>query len=236
MLVALGELNPKLSWYAARASGLIAWSIVTLSILWGLALSTRLIRRKGIPAWLLDLHKFLGTLSIVFVVVHIVALCADTFVYFGPRELFVPFASAWRPGAVAWGIAATYLLVAVQLTSWAMKKLPRRVWHAVHVTSIPMFVFATVHGFTSGADNRNLAVQWAALTGSLFVFLLVSFRVLAPRRSARRAREPRRQIARAAAPAATAPAEAGLRRRSATRTATSETETGAETETAAVVR
>jgi predicted ferric reductase len=176
-------LNDKLSWYASRASGLVAWAVVTLSILWGLALSTRLVRRKGVPAWLLDLHKFLGTLSVVFVAVHIVALWADNFVYFGPRELFVPFASAWRTGAVAWGIAATYLLVAIQLTSWAMKKLPRRLWHRVHLLSIPMFVSATVHGFTSGADSANLAVQWVAVTAGLFVFLLVTFRVLAPRRS-----------------------------------------------------
>jgi predicted ferric reductase len=186
MLGAVGELNAKLSWYAARASGLIAWAVVTLSILWGLALSTRLIRRKGVPAWLLDLHKFLGTLSIVFVAVHVLALWADNFVYFGPRELFVPFASSWRPVAVAWGIAATYLLVAIQITSWMMKRLPRRLWHSVHLVSIPMFVLATVHGFSSGADNKNLVVQWLALTGGLLVFLLVAFRLLAPRRRTRR--------------------------------------------------
>lgn len=185
-VVVLGELNAKLSWYAARASGLIAWAVVTLSILWGLALSTRLIRRKGVPAWLLDLHKFLGTLSIVFVAVHVLALWADNFAYFGPRELFVPFASSWRPVAVAWGIAATYLLVAIQITSWMMKRLPRKLWHRVHLLSLPMFVLATVHGFSSGADNKNLVVQWLALTGGLLVFLLVTFRLLAPRRGARR--------------------------------------------------
>ena len=195
MHVILGALNTQLSWYATRASGLIAWSVVTLSILWGLALSTRLIRRKGVPAWLLDLHKFLGTLSVVFVAVHLLALWADTYVYFGPRELFVPFTSGWRPGAVAWGIAATYLLVAIQLTSWMMKRLPRRVWHSVHLLSIPMFVFATVHGFTSGADNRNLAVQWVALTGGLLVFFLVTFRVLAPRRAGRASDAPRTKVA-----------------------------------------
>ena len=67
----------------------------------------------------------------------------------------MPLASSWRPGAVAWGIAATYLLVAIQLTSWTMQQLPRRLWHSVHLSSFPMFVFATVHGFTAGADNRN---------------------------------------------------------------------------------
>lgn len=180
-----GALNSQLSWYAARASGLVAWAVVTLSILWGLALSTRLLRRKGVPAWLLDLHKFLGTLSIVFVAVHVGALVADNYVYFGPRELFVPFASAWRPGAVAWGITAAYLLVAIQVTSWMMKRLSRTLWHRVHLLSIPMFVFSTVHGFTSGADNTNLAVVWAAVTAGLAVFLLVGFRVVAPRRTLR---------------------------------------------------
>jgi predicted ferric reductase len=203
MTVALiAALNPKLSWYAARASGLIAWALVTLSILWGLALSTRLVRRRGIPAWLLDLHKFLGTLSLVFVGVHIVALWADNFVAFGPRELFVPFASSWRTGAVAWGIAATYLLVAVQLTSWAMRRLPRRLWHSVHLMSIPMFVTATLHGFTSGADGANVAVQWPAVTGGVFVFLLVSLRVLAPRRRPRPVASRPAEVPRGAEPSA----------------------------------
>ena len=184
----LAEVSPKLSWYVARASGLIAWSVVTASILWGLALSTRLIRRKGVPAWVLDMHKFLGTLSLVFVAVHLAALVADNFVYFGAAELFVPMASPWRPGPIAWGIAATYLLVAIQLTSWMMRRLPRKVWHAVHMTSFPMFALVTVHGFTAGADNRNLAVQWLALTGTLLVFFLITFRLLAPRRGSRSAR------------------------------------------------
>lgn len=213
----IGALDPQLSWYAARASGLVAWAVVTLSILWGLALSTRLIRRRGVPAWLLDLHKFLGTLSVVFVAVHLVALWADNFVYFGPRELFVPFASAWRSGAVAWGMAATYLLVAIQLTSWTMKRMPRKVWHSVHLLSFPLFASATVHGFTSGADNRNLAVQWVALTGGLFVFLLLTFRLLAPRRTAP-ARAATR-IDRGPDERTVEPSEAGLRGRSADRPA-----------------
>jgi len=176
-------LNGQLSWYAARASGLVAWAVVTLSLVWGLTLSTRIVRRKGVPAWLLDLHKFLGTLSIVFVAVHVLALWADNYVYFGPRELFVPFAASWRPSAVAWGIAATYLLVAIQLTSWAMNRMPRRIWHGVHVLSIPMFAMATVHGFTAGADARNVAVQWIATTGAVAVCLLVTLRMWTPTRA-----------------------------------------------------
>lgn len=177
-------VNSKLAWYSARASGIVAWAVMTASIVWGLALSTRLIRRKGVPAWLLDLHKFLGTLSLVFVGVHIFALWADTFVYFGPREFLVPMASTYRPAATAWGVVATYLLVAIEVTSWMMRRLPRKLWHRVHLMSIPMFILASVHGFTAGADNANMLVQWGAFTAALLVFFLLVFRSLAERRGA----------------------------------------------------
>ena len=60
-------VTTKLAWYVARSSGIVAWATVTASILWGLTLSSRLVRKRGVPAWLLDLHRYLGTLSLVFV-------------------------------------------------------------------------------------------------------------------------------------------------------------------------
>ena len=47
----------------------------------------------------------------------------------------MPFASSYKPAAVALGVVAMYLLLAIELTSLAMRKLPRRTWHAVHLTS-----------------------------------------------------------------------------------------------------
>lgn len=93
-----------------------------------------------------------------------------------------------------------------------MKRLPRKLWHRVHLLSIPMFVLSTVHGFTSGADNTNLAVEWVAVTAGLAVFLLVSFRIVAPRRKLRPVVPPTTAIAREPQPS-----EAALRGRSAPR-------------------
>ena len=59
-----------------------------------------------------------------------------------------------------------------------MRRMPRRVWHAVHMSSFALFITATIHGFTAGADNKSIIVQWAALTGSLLVLVLVLCRVL----------------------------------------------------------
>jgi len=188
-------VTAKLSWYVSRSAGLIAWALVAASIVWGLTLSGRLIRRRGVPAWLLALHRYLATLSLVFVVVHLLGLVADNYVHFGWRELFVPLASRWRPGPTAWGIAGLYLLVAIQITSWLMRRLPRRLWHTIHLSSIPLFVVGTVHGFQSGADRSNRLVIWSGLvvicvTASLLVVRIVRRRPtsgLLPTRRPRRA-------------------------------------------------
>lgn len=180
----LGAID-KLSWYVTRSSGLVAWALVTASIVWGLTLSARLVRRGGVPAWLLALHRHLSALSLVFIGIHLLGLVADNWVHFGWSELFVPMASPWRPGAVAWGIVALYLLIAIQVTSLAMRRLPRRVWHSIHLTSSIVFVTGTVHGFQSGADRGNRLVQWTCLTSCVLVLSLVVVRV-SSRRNRRR--------------------------------------------------
>ena len=164
------------TWYVARASGLLAWSLVTASILWGVVLSTRLVRRKGAGAWLLDLHRFLGVLSIVFTAVHVVVLTFDRYEPFSIAEILIPMASSWKPGAVAWGVVAMYLLVAVQMTSWMRRRMSNRVWHFIHLLSFPLFGLTTIHGLQAGHDRNSLLVRWGALTGSLLVIFLLGVR------------------------------------------------------------
>ena len=176
-------LDPRVWWWLSRASGIVAWLVMSAAVVWGLLASTRMIRRRGMPAWILDLHRYLGTLTVVFVAVHVGAIWADSFVHFTLRQLFVPLASSWRPHAVAWGIVSTYVLIAIQVTSWLMRRLPRKLWHRVHVLSIPMIAMATLHGFLAGTDRGNRTIQWAALVVLLGVVFLLATRLLSPRRS-----------------------------------------------------
>ncbi len=176
----IATMDTRTWWWITRAGGIVAWVVVAVAVVFGLLASTKLIRRRGVPAWVLDLHRYLGTLTIVFVAIHVAAIWLDSFVRFDAQQLFVPFASNWRPHAVAWGILSTYLLVAVQTTSWVMRKLPRKLWHRVHVLSLPMLVMATVHGFLAGTDRANRAVQWSAFAIGLVVIFLLAIRLLTP--------------------------------------------------------
>jgi hypothetical protein len=174
-------VSEKLSWYVARSSGIVAWATITASILWGLTLSSRLVRMRGVPAWLLDLHRYLGTLSLVFVVIHLGALWADNYVYFGWQELFIPMNSPWKSSAVAWGIVAFYLLAAIQITSWLMRHIKRKIWHAIHLTSIALWISATVHTFLAGQDRHNMLLQWFVFGSAILVVQLTLFRVITMR-------------------------------------------------------
>ena len=159
-------MNSQVWWFVARSSGIIAWALLTLSVCWGLLLSTRLLARRVSPAWLLDLHRHLSGLAVVFTGVHLVGLVADSYVTFGWAELFIPMASSWKPGAVAFGIVAFYLLLAVEITSLAMRRLPRSLWRWVHRSSFALFGFATYHGIVAGTDAGNVwyrIVTWTSI-------------------------------------------------------------------------
>lgn len=181
-------MNPHLWWYVARSCGIVGWGLLTVSVLWGLGVSTRLLGKKAPPAWMLDLHRFLGGLSVIFVGLHLVGLWADSYVHFGPAQLFVPFASRWRAGAVAWGVVGFYFLIAIELTSLAMKHIPRKVWQQVHRTSFVLYAVSTVHALTAGTDTKVLrpAALLSALVASLLIFFMWSVRILSPRGAGRK--------------------------------------------------
>ena len=159
-------------WYVARAAGIVSWTLLAAATLWGLALSTHALGKRPRPNWLLDLHRWLGGLAVVFTGVHVVALLTDTYVHFGVASVLVPFASAWHPAAVAWGVVALYLLVAVELTSLARAHLPKIVWRRVHFASFALFVMATIHGLTAGTDTKSAMARVVVMVvGSVFVGL-----------------------------------------------------------------
>lgn len=178
-------MNAQLAWHIARASGLVAWALATAAVVWGLALSTRIAGRRPPPAWIADLHRYMGGLALTFTGVHVVALLIDDWIGFTLTDVLIPFASPWRPAAVAWGVVALYLLTAIELTSLLRRRLSLRWWRAVHHTSLPMFVAGTAHLLTAGTDAGSRWVLATVLAAIAAVSYLSVVRLLTPRRRGR---------------------------------------------------
>lgn len=169
--------NTQLWWFVARSGGIVAWALLAASVLWGLALSTKITNGRPRPNWILDLHRYLGGLAVVFTAIHVAALVLDTYVSFGLSEILVPYTSSYRPSAVALGIVGMYLLAAVEITSLLRKRLSKGVWRAVHFFSFPLFFFSTAHGILAGTDGTGRPLLYSMLAVSVAVIGLTVARI-----------------------------------------------------------
>lgn len=170
--------NQQFWWHLARASGIVTWGLLTASALWGVLLATRLLKPYDRPAWLLDLHKWLGTLTIMGTALHMGAIVGDSYVHFGTADVFIPFASDWKTTGVAWGIIGFYMLVTVQVSSWIMKKIPKPLWRSIHYLSYALFVVVSLHSITAGTDRSNTLFQALAVALITLMVAATSIRIL----------------------------------------------------------
>jgi predicted ferric reductase len=178
-------VNPQFWWYLTRSSGIIAWLMLTATVIWGILLSTKAFPNQRRPVWLLALHRWLAGLMLSFLAIHLIALVADSYVSFGFVDLTVPYASDWKPGPVALGVIAMWLLVAVQATSLAMRRLPRRFWRIVHLSSYVAFWLTSMHAAFAGTDTTSWLYRGGAAASILAVAWALMYRV-ANRRAVRR--------------------------------------------------
>lgn len=176
----------KVWWYVSRATGVVAWALLALAVLWGLALSTRALGRKSPAPWLLDVHRFLGGLAVIFTIVHFVTLSFDPWMTseygYSISQAFIPFASEWKPVPMAWGIVAFYLILAVEFTSLIKNRLPQKFWRGVHLSSYALYAMATIHLLMAGSDSQNPLLRWSVLATVGAVVFFTVYRIVGPGR------------------------------------------------------
>jgi hypothetical protein len=139
-------------WPLTRASGLVAWYSMGFSSIVGVVLSTRLFPDRRRPAWLLDAHRWTAGIALVALFTHLVALIADSYVHFGVREVLVPYASTWRPGAVALGVVALWITIVITAAAALRRRLPRPMWRWIHRGAYGAFLLTSLHAAMAGTD------------------------------------------------------------------------------------
>jgi sulfoxide reductase heme-binding subunit YedZ len=141
-------------WYFARSAGIVAYLLLSSSVVVGALLSGR--ASLTWPRFAVEeLHRFLAILTAVFLVLHGASLLADTVVPIGVWQLVVPFTTHYRPLAVGLGVAAAELMAAVGVSNALRKRLRHRRWRAVHYLTIAVWVFATLHAVLAGTDRAE---------------------------------------------------------------------------------
>jgi predicted ferric reductase len=185
------------TWDIARAGGFTAYILLTLAVVVGLALSTKLQSPSRWPRLINnEMHNFLTLLSTIFLGVHVLAVWIDPFTHFGLNEILIPFASHYRPVWMAFGIVALYLGIAIGISTLLRKRIGYTWWRKLHVLTLGIFAIATIHGIFTGSDTPtwwawSIYIVSIALVGSLLcrrIFLTRSKGKLVPARPALSAR------------------------------------------------
>jgi sulfoxide reductase heme-binding subunit YedZ len=156
-------------WILARASGVLAYGLLTATVLAGLVLKARPFGKALRPATVTDLHRFLTLLGLGAISLHGFALVLDKTVPISLGDLLVPGTAPYRPLATGLGVLAAELMLVVYASFALRKRIGTRNWRRLHWATYLVFAFATVHGLAVGTDSGTawaLAVYGAA-TGAV---------------------------------------------------------------------
>ena len=122
-------------WIIARSSGLVAYALLTASVLAGIVLKARPFGKALKPADVTDVHRFLALLGLTAIAVHGVSLVLDRTVNITPLALVLVYASVSQ-----------------------RKRIGVKTWRSLHWLTYAIFALATVHGIAAGTDTSR---PWA---------------------------------------------------------------------------
>ncbi|MGO9082830.1 MAG: ferric reductase-like transmembrane domain-containing protein [Streptosporangiaceae bacterium] len=153
LLVAAGA-GPSPLWYATRATGVVAFILLTATVALGVAGTARFAAANWPRVVTAGLHRNISLLAVGFVVVHVLTTVADSYVSIGLASALLPFTSSYRPLWLSLGTVAFDLMLAVVITSLLRDRLGYRAWRAVHWLAYASWPVALWHALGTGTDSR----------------------------------------------------------------------------------
>jgi methionine sulfoxide reductase heme-binding subunit len=170
VLAATGA-GPSPLWYTARATGVVALILLTLTVALGVAGTTRL-STPALPRLVRSgLHRNISLLSVAFVATHVLTTVLDPYASISITSAIVPFSSHYRPFWLSLGTIAFDMLLALVLTSMVRTRLSYRAWRGVHWLAYASWPIALWHGLGTGTDSK---LSWLLVLDVLCVLVVVA--------------------------------------------------------------
>jgi methionine sulfoxide reductase heme-binding subunit len=141
-------------WFATRATGSVALTLLTATVVLGIAGAARYAPTSVGRFEVTTLHRNLSLLCLALLAVHIGTALADSYVPLGWISGLIPFASPYRTLWVGLGTVAFDLLLAVALTSAVRLRMGLRRWKATHFLAYAAWPAAVFHAAGTGTDTK----------------------------------------------------------------------------------
>ena len=161
-------------WLSSRAAGVVAFALIALSVLLGLAMANRLVRGKSV----VKLHEHLALAGLVAIAVHGITLLGDSWLNPGFKGLLVPFAMDYEPLFTGLGIVAGYLAALLGLSFYARRRIGAKRWRRMHRATVVVYLLGVVHTLGAGTDASAPWMRAVLLATGLPIVFLFLLRVL----------------------------------------------------------
>ena len=170
-------------WWAARATGFLTYVALTLSMVFGLMVSSRGLDGGVARGTVLEHHQQWTLAAMIALVAHVLVIVTDDFSTITVVGALVPGQSSELTGPVALGAVAFWAVTMITVSSWLRAYMPFIAWRIVHTAALGGFVIGLVHGVTAGTDTDLPAAQAlyvitasAVIGAMIFRFLYVAHR------------------------------------------------------------
>ncbi len=143
---ALGLLDPSqhLFWLGSRSLGIVAMLLVSVSVGFGLALSTRVDKRPGSAARFKTLHEAVALISLIAIVGHGVLLLGDSYIHPTIAQISIPFLLPNDPFWTGLGVVAGWLAILFGLSFYVRRQIGVALWRKIHRWTILVFALGLV--------------------------------------------------------------------------------------------
>ena len=142
-------------WLASRSFGIVAIIMLAVSVGLGLAMSSRIVRRPGLPAKLKRYHEASTLVALGLITAHGGVLLADGYLRPGVAGITLPFQMSYRPVWTGIGIIAAWLTAILGPSFYARKWIGVKTWRWLHRWIIAAYLLALVHVVGAGTDGRS---------------------------------------------------------------------------------
>jgi sulfoxide reductase heme-binding subunit YedZ len=193
--VSTGNPLDKVWWLISRASGVLALVLISVSVVIGLAMAAKVIRRPGLKRSAVRLHEQIALIALAAIALHGLALLGDGWLRPGLQGIAIPFALRYRPALTGAGIIAGYLALLVGPSFYLRRRIGARRWRKLHRATVLAWGMSAVHALGAGSDSTTVWLRCIALAPIVPIVYLFVLRLLGRRSASARPATPEVSLA-----------------------------------------
>jgi methionine sulfoxide reductase heme-binding subunit len=164
-------------WYTMRSMGIVAYLLLYFSVFFGLIIRLPFLSKHFIQPRTYQFHCWISFQATVFAFFHGFLLLFDLQRPWFLAEIFLPFASQFKPAITALGIIGLYLMTIITMTSYLKSKISQNTWRTVHYFNAFLYIGVSVHMYLLGTDMKMSAAKATFWIFNAVLLLLLLLRI-----------------------------------------------------------